>query len=109
MALKPGVCARLKDSADDAVLSTFPVLRVLVLRPVNLAHGATAARSHEAFVTDGQEYAWLALSSSATNRAGNGDDRRSLQVGTLVKLKNMTRLPATDTWYLMLLLPPALL
>lgn len=107
-AFTPGVCARLKDPADDAVLTIFPVLRVLVLRSVNLAHGTPAARSHAAFVTDGREYAWLALTSSVTERAGDRDDRGSLRVGSLVRLKKMSRLPATDNWYLRSLLPPAL-
>ncbi|TBU40090.1 hypothetical protein BD309DRAFT_368687 [Dichomitus squalens] len=94
--LTPGVCARLKDFTDADVLSTCPVLRVLVLRSADSAQGGTAAKSHEAFVTDGQGYAWLALTSSATARIGDRNDRRSVQVGSAVRLKKMRTLPTGD-------------
>ncbi|KAI1798273.1 hypothetical protein LXA43DRAFT_20866 [Ganoderma leucocontextum] len=94
--LTSDVCARLKDHADDAVLSTFPVLRVLVLRSVGPANGGTATKSHEVFLTDGHEYVWLAFTSSAAESFGDRDDRKSLQVGSAVRLKRMSRLPSAD-------------
>ncbi|PIL27454.1 hypothetical protein GSI_10603 [Ganoderma sinense ZZ0214-1] len=91
-------CARLKDPTDDAVLATFPVVRVLVLRPLEPPDCGPVTKCYEAFVSDGREYVWLAFAPSASGNFGDRDDHKSLQVGSAVKLKTISRLSGDDIW-----------
>lgn len=99
LSLTPGTCKRLRHRSDDEVLSSGPVVRVLVLREMDGTYERRPVKAYRAFVTDGSEYAWMALSSSLNERIGDRDDRQQLQVGSAVKLVKISRLHAGATWY----------
>ncbi|KAI0701692.1 hypothetical protein C8Q76DRAFT_238692 [Earliella scabrosa] len=97
--LTTDACRRLRDPSDVEILSNDPVVRFLVLRDTDGASSSASVnvKSYEAFVTDGSAYAWMELSSSLRGRVGDRDDRRQLQIGSVAKLKRISRLHPAAT------------
>ncbi|KAI0746695.1 hypothetical protein C8Q80DRAFT_788991 [Daedaleopsis nitida] len=86
-------CQRLRDHSDEQVLSSEPIVRILVLR-----NSDSAGKAYEAFIYDGTDYAWVSLSASLNPRiVGDGYGyHKQLQIGSVAKLKSIIRpLPHT--------------
>ncbi|TFK93427.1 hypothetical protein K466DRAFT_122308 [Polyporus arcularius HHB13444] len=87
--LTAGACARLRDPADNSILASRPIVRILVLRGTHGSQARGTSGTREAYVTDGSGYTWIALSSGPS--AGNFD-REDVQVGATAMLAEMSRL-----------------
>ncbi|RPD65409.1 hypothetical protein L226DRAFT_243226 [Lentinus tigrinus ALCF2SS1-7] len=80
---------RLRDPADYDVLTSSPIVRILVLRDRNGNAARDVSNPREAYVTDGSSYAWITLPKLPhLDQAPS----RELQVGAAVKLVEMRRL-----------------
>ena len=72
-------CERLRDPADDDVLTSSPAVCILVLRDSKCIPNT---HKHDTYVTDGSGYAWIAL----PRHPNLGEAPRSdLPVGAAVK------------------------
>ena len=89
---------RLADPSEESIWSTSPVVKFLVIRDVLSFREGEKTHAHEAYVTDGDGYAWIALASVLKERICIEDDRRSLQVGSTARVSGISRLQPPDTW-----------
>ncbi|RPD79176.1 hypothetical protein L226DRAFT_243064 [Lentinus tigrinus ALCF2SS1-7] len=96
-ALTPRTCVRLADLSEESVFSTSPVVRFLVIRDAVTFREGERTNAYEAYITDGDGYAWIALASALNGRVCNEDERRSLQVGSVARISGISRLQQPDT------------
>lgn len=88
--LTKDACCRLRDAADDEILTARPLVRVLVIE----ARAFNRGGGYQVFVTDGQGYAHIAIAPVLAQKLGSG-----LHIGTVIRLLQATRNPADDPWY----------
>ena len=89
---------RLADPSDESIGFTSPVVRFLVIHDVLTFREGERVKAHEAYITDGGGYTWIALASVLNERVCKDDDRRSLQVGSTARISGISRLQPPDTW-----------
>lgn len=82
-------CCRLRDAADNEILTAGPLVRVLVIEPRAHHWGG----GYQVFVTDGQGYAHIAIASVLAQKLGSG-----LHIGAVIRVLQATRNPADDPW-----------
>ncbi|KAL1941632.1 hypothetical protein VTO73DRAFT_7071 [Trametes versicolor] len=85
--LTKDACCRLRDAADDEILTARPLVRVLVIE----ARAFNRGGGYQVFVTDGQGYAHIAIAPVLAQKLGSG-----LHIGTVIRLLQATRNPADD-------------
>ncbi|KAI0366022.1 hypothetical protein BV20DRAFT_698140 [Pilatotrama ljubarskyi] len=93
ISLTANACLRLRNAADDAILTAQPVVRVLFLDSVAARGDAQPGIpvGYKAFVYDGTSYVYIALAAHLSAKIGDADGL--LHVGSAVSLDQMLRLP----------------